>query len=71
MRNPILVARCSCGCAYTADQWNALPLVGDQPDGEGGVLELRNCTCTSTIAAQVQGLDTNTDTRFFWELDSP
>jgi hypothetical protein len=34
-----------CGTAYTRETWKALPFVGMQSDGEGGAIELRNCTC--------------------------
>lgn len=50
----IPVATCACGLAYTRDEWAALealrPLMSD---GAGGWLELRNCSCRSTICRQV------------------
>lgn len=45
---------CGCGRAFDAYEWRALRHVGDQDDGEGGVLELRDCTsCGSTIAIEI------------------
>ena len=44
----VTVHTCSCGLAYTAATWAALPLCGTQEDGEGGELELRHCPCGST-----------------------
>jgi hypothetical protein len=38
-----------CGKVHDAQAWDALPLVGRQDDGVE-LLELRNCTCRSTIA---------------------
>ena len=44
----------ACGCSYTADKWRALPLKGIIDDrrehADGERLELRNCTCGSTLA---------------------
>jgi hypothetical protein len=45
-----IVAECACGQAFTSGEWSALPRVGEMEDGEGGVLELRNCPCGSTRA---------------------
>jgi len=48
-----IAARCHprCGAVYTAEQWSRLRFVGEQPDGAGGVLELRACArCDSTRA---------------------
>jgi len=45
-----LVKRCACGLAYDRAGWEALPSRGRTDDGEGGQLELRNCTCGSTLA---------------------
>ena len=44
--------RCACGNQYTMAQWNMLRLVGHQDYDEDGdnKLELRDCTCGSTIA---------------------
>jgi len=38
-------------------RFRALPHVGFQNDGLGGVLELRNCTCGSTLGAPKDQLD--------------
>jgi hypothetical protein len=47
----VVVSVCgSCGRQYSPATWKALHLVGEQSDGEGGVLELRNCLCGSTIS---------------------
>lgn len=40
---------CSCGKRYNEAEWKRLPLVGEQDDGVER-LELRNCSCGSTIA---------------------
>lgn len=53
LRRPVVVARCRCGAQYDVKDWLARPLVGPQDDGDGGVLELRNCVCGSTIASRV------------------
>jgi hypothetical protein len=44
---------CGCGRFHTAEQWNALRLIGYQPAGERMLLELRDCLCHSTIAIEV------------------
>ena len=58
-------AVCSCGATYDAGAYEALRLVGYQDDGEGGWLDLRNCTafnpvrgttCGSTMAVVVPRL---------------
>lgn len=46
---PIKVCSC-CGMTHTAEQWDALPLVGVQRYPWGEVHELRNCACHSTLA---------------------
>jgi hypothetical protein len=44
---------CGCGSAYDAREWAELDIVGEQDDGYGGVLELRNCVdCGSTKSIQ-------------------
>jgi len=48
-------ARCGCGATYTIDQWSRLRYVGEMGDGDGGVLELRDCRCGSTLARPVPG----------------
>jgi hypothetical protein len=48
---PIKTCGC-CGKTYTAQEWAALPLLGRmRMDGES--LELRNCSCRSTLAMEV------------------
>jgi len=44
------VAICSCGKSYDSEKWELLQWIGDVDDGDGGLLELRNCFCGSTIA---------------------
>jgi len=45
--------KCSCGRAYTLEEFQKLPYVGRMDKDEDGdkKLELRNCVCRSTIAA--------------------
>lgn len=50
---PPPVKTCKCGRAYDADEWRRLAYVGPQDDGAGGVLELRNCACRSTLGIEV------------------
>lgn len=50
--------RCGCGREICEGEWSDLPLVGyvDVPEDEEGPaerIELRNCSCTSTIAIEV------------------
>ena len=45
---------CSCGRQYTRRQWEKLPYVGEQDDFAGGVLELRNCPCETTLSIQAR-----------------
>lgn len=52
---------CGCGRTYDAAQWRELRLVGLQEDGDGGLLELRDCECGSTLS--VQGVPTLEDIR--------
>lgn len=40
---------CACGRAYSPAEWCALPFVGIMRD-DVETLELRNCTCGSTLA---------------------
>ncbi len=40
---------CACGAEHDARDWRELPLVGVMSDG-GAPLELRNCSCHSTLA---------------------
>ena len=45
------VLKCGCGTHYNRMGWEALKLIGTQDDGDGGLLELRNCAkCGSTRA---------------------
>jgi hypothetical protein len=45
--------RCSCGKAVaTLRDWLALPFVGLMDDGDGFVIEMRNCGCRSTMAIE-------------------
>jgi hypothetical protein len=42
----------SCGCCerqYTRPQWRSLKYIGVQDVGDGEYLELRNCSCGSTL----------------------
>lgn len=45
-----VLARCACGLAYDLSAWRVLPYVGLQEDGDDEILELRNCSCGSTLA---------------------
>lgn len=61
MSHPAPIARCSCGATYTAQQWQSLELVGHQaaPASETEpalYIELRNCSCRSTIAVEMDAL---------------
>lgn len=44
-----VVKRCSCGRCYTAEAFASLAYVGVMAD-EVEAVELRNCTCGSTIS---------------------
>jgi hypothetical protein len=48
-----IVKRCACGQEYSAEEWRDLPLVGTMDDGDGGLLELKNCACKSTMSQPV------------------
>jgi hypothetical protein len=44
-----------CGADYTLAQWELLPCIGYQGDGEGTWFELRNCNngaCLATLAGR-------------------
>jgi hypothetical protein len=43
-----------CQKDYTAEEWLALDYVGESDDEYVEVLELRNCTCLSTLAITVR-----------------
>lgn len=45
--------QCKCGCVYTHEEWDELDFVGLQDDFDGGLLEMRNCICSSTICVRV------------------
>ena len=48
---PQTFKRCRCGLRYSASEWEDLPFVGRQRvPGERYVLELRTCSCASTLA---------------------
>lgn len=49
-----VIARCSCGKTYTRQQWRNLP--GRRPwfVGIGELLELRECSCKSTISRRLR-----------------
>jgi hypothetical protein len=42
-----------CGRSYGSGEWRGLSYVGPQPDPRGGVYELRNCACGTTLAVEV------------------
>lgn len=46
--------QCGCGASYYAGEWTSLPFVGYQSDGDDGRLELRNCSCKSTLAVEIE-----------------
>jgi hypothetical protein len=48
-----VVVLCGCGVRYTTAEWVELDLVGVQDDGEGALIELRNCPCGTTRARNV------------------
>ncbi|GAF80804.1 unnamed protein product [marine sediment metagenome] len=47
-----IVKICSCGIVYSLEDFRDLKYVGNQPFGYDDIesLELRNCTCESTIS---------------------
>jgi hypothetical protein len=45
--------RCGCGKSYDIASWQMLPFVSRWNTGDE-VLELRNCTCSSTLAVEVR-----------------
>ncbi len=49
-----VVARCSCGCCFTAAGFAALRQLGRQEAEEGVELRLANCLCGSTISREVK-----------------
>lgn len=59
--NPAVLKACRCGRTFDATEWRELRLVCLMDDGEGGLLELRNCPCGSTVA--IEAPPTNEDAR--------
>ncbi len=50
------IKRCACGCTYNIHEWRELRYVGRDDDGDGGELELRDCSgahCSSTLAIEI------------------
>lgn len=45
---------CLCGLSWSREAWRQLVLVGHTDAAEDGELELRNCSCGSTLAVQVK-----------------
>ena len=51
---PAFPKSCACGRSHSKSEWPRLPLVGVQRDVDDVPrLELRNCTCESTIAVEI------------------
>src|SRR5690349_609835 len=48
-----IIKVCSCGARYDHSQWLRLPFVGVNDAGDGFKLDLRNCSCHSTIAIEL------------------
>lgn len=48
-----VIKRCLCGASYSVETWAQLRFVGTQDDFDGGLIELRDCTCSSTIAIEL------------------
>lgn len=53
---PIVKLCACCHRSYTLSEWEDLPEVGTQPDGDGYVLVLRNCPCGSTLAIRTEAI---------------
>lgn len=49
----LVIKVCACRSDFTVAEWQRLPHVGEQDDGAGGIIELRNCPCGSTIAVEL------------------
>lgn len=45
---------CFCGASWTFAEWRNLRYVGIMDLGDGEPLELRTCTCLSTLAVAVE-----------------
>jgi hypothetical protein len=52
-----VIKRCLCGASYTDETWKALRYVGLQDLGDGELAELRDCTCSSTLAIELPPTD--------------
>lgn len=54
----MIITVCSCGKQYTAEQFKQLEYCGQmlKSDGYRHDLELRNCSCNSTISALMEKL---------------
>jgi two-component system cell cycle response regulator DivK len=52
---PTIVKKCSCGREFSRQEWLRLPICGRlHITLRGAVVELRNCTCGSSIALEVE-----------------
>lgn len=45
--------RCLCGLSWSRETWRQLVLIGHMHAAEDGELELRNCTCGSTLSVKL------------------
>jgi len=52
-----ILSVCSCGIAWSASAWAKLKNLGVMSDGGDGWLELRNCTCGSTLSIEVEPIE--------------
>ncbi len=50
----IIPRQCACGQVHSPIEWRRLEYVGVQDDGDGLALELRNCTCGSTMSVELE-----------------
>ncbi len=50
---PIVGRVCACGLHHDTHSWKVLPYVGKMDAGNGGLLEMRNCPCGSTLAVEL------------------
>jgi len=51
-----LLKRCKCcGEIFTAQQWNALPLIELNEFEPGAFLELRRCPCAAALGLEILG----------------
>jgi len=52
-----IVKRCACGRAFSRNQWRALPRCGRMHlPQRGAILELRNCTCGTSLSVDLEAL---------------